>query len=72
MDSTTVGRIILVVGLLTAALGGYLALGGKLPFGSLPGDFSWSSGNVSVSVPLMSGIVISILLTVVINIFLRR
>lgn len=72
MDSTLVGRILLVVGLLVVALGGYLAVGGKLPFGSLPGDVSIKTSNVSFAFPIVSCIVLSIVLTIVINIFLRR
>jgi Protein of unknown function (DUF2905) len=72
MDSTTAGRILLILGLLAAAVGGYLAIGGKLPFGSLPGDVSLKSGNVSFAFPIVSCIVISIVLTIVLNIFLRR
>lgn len=71
-DSGSIGRILLVIGLLIAAAGLVLALGGKLPFGRLPGDFSGSRGGFSWSVPLVSSLVISVVLTVVLNIVLRR
>jgi hypothetical protein len=72
MDTTLLGRVLLVVGLLVAAAGGWLMTGHRLPFGSLPGDLSFNSGNVSVSIPLVSGIILSVILTVVLNIVLRR
>lgn len=72
IDGGTIGRILLVVGLLIAAAGLVLALGGKLPFGRLPGDFSGSGGSFSWSFPLVTCIVISVVLTVVINIVIRR
>ena len=72
MDSTTIGKLLLIVGLLVAAAGGFMALGGKLPFGSLPGDISIRSSSTSFSFPIVSCIIISVVLTVVINLFLRR
>jgi len=71
-DSGATGRILLAVGLLIAAVGLLLALGVRLPFGRLPGDLSGSSGNVSWAVPLGTCLVISVVLTVVINLIVRR
>ena len=71
MDGSTAGRILLVVGVLVAICGLVLALGGSLPFGRLPGDFSGSSGGVSWWVPIGSSIVISIVLTIALSIALR-
>ena len=52
--------------------GAYLALGGRLPFGNLPGDITVSRGGVSVSLLLGTGILLSIVLTVILNIVVRR
>ena len=50
-----------------------MALGDKIPFlGKLPGDFTFKGKSITLYFPLMSGIVISIILTVVLNIFGRR
>ncbi len=38
----------------------------------LPGDFFWSNGKVSFAFPLMTSIMLSIIATVVINVFLRK
>jgi hypothetical protein len=49
-----------------------LIVGGRIPFlGRLPGDISFSRGNTHVYIPLMTGIVISVVLTVVLNLFFR-
>ena len=72
MDSTDVGRLLIVAGILVAVVGGFLALGRRLPFGSLPGDLSFKGSNVSVSIPIVSCIAVSVVLTVLLNIFLRR
>lgn len=72
MDLNTVGRLLLVAGIIVAALGGFLALGGRLPFGRLPGDISIQGQNSGFFFPIVSCIVISVVLTVVLNIVLRR
>ncbi len=72
MDDSTIGRLLLVIGLAVAAAGAWMASGHKLPFGSLPGDISGGNGNVGFSFPIVSCILLSIALTVIINIILRR
>ena len=67
-----IGRILLTLGLLVAAVGLLMALGVRLPFGRLPGDISGSSGNVSWSIPLGTSLLISVVLTVVLNLILRH
>ena len=71
MESTAAGRVLLAVGILVAVLGLVLALGGRLPFGSLPGDVSGGSGGVSWSIPIGSSLLISVVLTILLNIALR-
>ena len=72
MDSTTLGRLLLAGGLLLAAVGAFLALGGKLPFGQLPGDITVRTSNVTISFPLVTCIILSVVLTIVLSIVLRR
>jgi len=49
MDVSTLGRLLLVAGIAVAAVGGFLALGGRLPFGRLPGDISVQGQNMTVA-----------------------
>ncbi|MDQ6847082.1 MAG: DUF2905 domain-containing protein [Candidatus Dormibacteraeota bacterium] len=72
MDVSAVGRLLLVVGIAVAAVGGFLALGGRLPFGRLPGDISVQGQNSSFFFPVVSCIVLSVVLTIVLNIVFRR
>lgn len=72
MDTTLLGRVLLVLGILVAACGAWLMTGRRLPFGSLPGDISLSSGSASFSFPIVSCILLSVVLTVVLNIVLRH
>ncbi len=72
MDVSALGRLLLVVGIAVAIVGGFLALGGRLPFGRLPGDISIQGQNTSFFFPIVSCIVLSVVLTIVLNIVFRR
>lgn len=75
-DLSAIGRILLVGGLLLAALGALLLAAPHIPgldrLGRLPGDFVFTRGSATVFVPLVSSILISIMLTIVLNLFIRR
>jgi hypothetical protein len=72
MDLSALGRLLLVAGIAVAAVGGFLALGGRLPLGRLPGDISVQGQNSGFFFPIVSCIVLSVVLTVVLNIVIRR
>ena len=67
-----IGRILLIVGILLVVVGGLAVLGVRLPFGRLPGDIAIEGERGGIYVPLASMIVISIVLTVLANLFFRR
>ena len=73
MDTSSLGRIIVVAGLLLVVVGGLIWAAGKLglPFGRLPGDIRFERDGFSCFVPLASMILLSLVLTVVLNIILR-
>ena len=70
--SPELGRLILVIGLVLVVVGGLAALGVRLPFGRLPGDIAIEDERGGVYIPIATMIVISIVLTVLVNLFLRR
>lgn len=59
------GRILIALGFLLVIAGLVLILFGRMnvPLGRLPGDFSWKGRGWSVSFPLASSILISIILS---------
>jgi len=73
MDSSNIGKWIVIAGLGLIVLGGLVWLVGKLglPLGRLPGDIHIERGGSSFYFPLATSIVISLFLTVVINVLLR-
>lgn len=73
----SIARLMIVSGVGLAVLGLIVLLLGRsgLPFGRLPGDIVFQRDNVSVYAPLVSCLVVSLVLTVLVNLvfwFLRR
>jgi len=75
MDLNSLGRIVLVIGIVLAVLGGLLMLLARIPFfsnlGSLPGDIRIEGQGFSCFIPIVSMILISVVLTIVLNIIVR-
>lgn len=66
------GRGLLVLGLLLAVVGALLVVAGRLGLGRLPGDIVVERKNVSFHFPIVTSIVVSLVLTVLLNLWLRR
>ena len=65
----TVGRGLVIVGLVIAAIGVVVMMG--VPLGRLPGDFTVRRGSFTFYFPLATSIVVSILLTLLLQWFRR-
>lgn len=64
------GKVLLIGGLIVAAVGGILVLLPKIPWiGKLPGDIFYKGEKVTVYFPLMTCLVISILISLILAIF---
>ena len=67
------GRLLIVFGLLIAAVGVVLVLAGRLPWlGRLPGDISIQRGNWTFYFPLATSILVSLVLTLLFWVLGRR
>ena len=73
MDMYNFARLFIFLGLTFLAIGGiaYLLIRFGLPLGHLPGDIRIQGQNVTCLIPVVSMILISIVLTVALNIILR-
>ena len=72
MNATDLGRLLLYMGLGLAALGGLVVLLGRvIDLGNLPGDLLYEGDNVRVYVPIATMIVLSVVLTLLLNLVLR-
>jgi hypothetical protein len=71
VDLQSIGKLVALTGVALALVGGMLWLGGRLGFGSLPGDLRFSGEGWSCYVPIVASIVLSLLLTLVLNFIIR-
>jgi hypothetical protein len=72
MDISGIGRLLITSGVLLLIVGLILALGGKIPFlGRLPGDIVFRKDGFTFFAPIVTMLIISLLLTIIINIILR-
>ena len=69
----SLGKMLIVFGVVLALLGGLLLLAGKVPFlGKLPGDIAIRRETWSVYFPLTTSILISVVLSLLLSLFMRR
>ena len=67
-----IGRLLIIGGVILAVVGVAIVLAPNIPFlGRLPGDIRFDSGNVRVFAPLGTMLVISVILTIVLNLIGR-
>jgi hypothetical protein len=68
-----VGKLLLVLGAVVMAVGALMLLAGRIPWlGRLPGDIVVRRGPATFYFPLVTSVVVSIVLTILLNLFWRR
>ena len=65
-----VGKILVALGVLVVLVGVAIQLG--MPLGRLPGDLKLTKGNFTFYSPLLTCLVLSVVGTVLLNLFFRR
>ncbi len=67
----TMGKWLMIIGVLVLLVGAALQFAPWLVnwFGKLPGDLRIGSGNTRVFIPITSMILLSIILTIIVNLF---
>jgi ABC-type anion transport system duplicated permease subunit len=67
------GRVLIVAGLVAVAIGVVLLLAPRVPWlGRLPGDLVFRRGPVTIYFPIATSLIVSVVLTILINVFWRR
>jgi uncharacterized membrane protein YkgB len=67
------GRLLVVIGAIAILAGVGLMLAPRIPWlGRLPGDIVVNRGPVTLYFPLVTSIVVSVVLTLLLNLFWRR
>lgn len=74
MDSlSSLAKLLICAGIFLLAAGILLLLLGKIsPLGRLPGDIYFQKGNFSFYFPIVTCLILSLVLTLVFNLLLRR
>ena len=68
-----IGRLLIVGGVVIAVVGLVMVIAPNIPFlGRLPGDIRIENENVRVFIPLGTMLLLSIVLTIVVNLISRR
>ncbi len=73
----SIARALIIFGLILLVSGGVLYAGARfglwqrIPLGRLPGDIHIQSGNFNVFIPLATSILLSVVLTILLNLFIR-
>ncbi len=70
-DLQGIGKLLVLVGLGVLLLGAMLWIGGRLGLGTLPGDIELSGERWGCYVPIASMIVLSLVLTLIVNLVIR-
>ena len=72
MSLEGLGRLLVGAAVVLLVLGGLFLLLGRLGLDRLPGDLVFKRGNITVYFPIGLMILISVVATIVLNLFLRR
>jgi membrane protein implicated in regulation of membrane protease activity len=68
-----IGKLLVIVGGFVLVVGLFLSLGLRIPFlGKLPGDVSIDRGNIHFYFPIVTCLLLSLVLTLLLNVFFRR
>lgn len=75
-DLAGIGRFLVAAGLVLAAIGVLLVIAPQVPgldrLGRLPGDIFIQRGTTTIFIPIVTSILISLALTIILNLFIRR
>ena len=75
-DLAGIGRFLIAAGLVVAVIGLLLVASPHVPgldrLGRLPGDIFVQRGNTTIFIPIVTSIVLSVALTIILNLFIRR
>jgi hypothetical protein len=73
MAIESLGRMIIYIGVVMIVIGGFFLLMAKLPwFGRLPGDIVYRREGLTLYVPIATMILVSLIMTLLLNIVWRR
>jgi hypothetical protein len=72
MNWIEVGRFLVIAGSVLIVLGLIFLVSDKLPLGKLPGDLQIGTGRFKIYIPIATSILLSIVLTLILNFFSKK
>lgn len=72
MNWFEVGRFLVIAGTVILVMGFLFMMADKIPLGRLWGDFSFGSGKFRIHIPVTTSILISVVITLLLNFFSKR
>lgn len=72
MNWVETGRFLIIAGAVVVIIGMLFMIADKIPLGRLPGDFHFGSGKFRIYIPIATSILLSIMITIILNFFSRR
>ena len=73
MEFQHIGKMIIILGIFLVVIGVLIVLAPKIPYiGRLPGDILIKRNNFTFYFPIVSSILISIILTLILNFIFRK
>ncbi len=72
MNWIDVGRFLIIAGTVVIIVGVLFLVADKFPLGRLPGDLRFGAGRVRIYIPIATCVLLSIVITLVVNFFSRK
>ena len=72
MNWVETGRFLIIAGAVVVIVGMFFVVADKIPLGRLPGDLHFGSGKFKIYIPVATSILLSIVITIILNFFSRR
>ena len=72
MNWVEIGRFLVVAGTVILVLGVVFMFADKIPLGKLPGDIHFGSERFKIYIPVATSVLLSVLITLLLNFFIKR
>ncbi|MCU0609565.1 MAG: DUF2905 domain-containing protein [Chitinispirillaceae bacterium] len=72
MNWVETGRFLVVAGGIIVVIGMLFMVADKIPLGRLPGDLHFGSGRFRIYIPVVTSVLLSVVVTIILNFFTKR
>ena len=72
MNFMPIGRLLIIAGTVLVAVGVLFLFSDKIPLGRLPGDLRFGGERFKVYIPVATCLLLSVVITVIVNFLMRK